>query len=74
VTQHLLGAGEHDSDPAALGPLTYLLRSGLDRIGALDVQERSDAYVSRDQLSAPLEDLMGSRRPRRRGPGAAAGA
>src|SRR5215204_4114606 len=42
VMHHLLGAGATDGDPAIFGPLTYLLRSGSDRIGALDFQERSD--------------------------------
>jgi len=58
VMQHLLGAGAQDDDPAVFGPLTYLIRSGSDRIGALDFQERADVYVSRDEASAPLEDLM----------------
>lgn len=58
VMQHLLGAGARDGDPAVFGLLTYLLRSGSDRIGALDFQERADAYVSRDDGSAPLEVLM----------------
>jgi serine/threonine-protein kinase HipA len=56
--QHLLGAGAKDGDPAVFGPLTYLLRSGSDRIGALDFQERSDEYVSRDETSAQLGVLM----------------
>lgn len=58
VMQHLLGASATNDDPAAFGPLTYLLRSGSDRIGALDFQESAEAYVSRDETSAPLEDLM----------------
>lgn len=58
VMQHLLGTGAMDGDPAVFGPLTYLLRSGCDRIGALDFQERADVYVRRDEASAPLEDLM----------------
>ena len=58
VMQHLLGAGAKDGDPAIFGPLTYLLRSGSDRIGALDFQESADSYVSRDEMSAPLSDLM----------------
>jgi serine/threonine-protein kinase HipA len=58
VMQHLLGAAENGGDPAVFGPLTYLLRSGSDRIGALDFQERADVYVSRDETSTPLEDLM----------------
>jgi serine/threonine-protein kinase HipA len=58
VMQHLLGAGAKDGDPVVFGPLTYLLRSGSDRIGALDFQESADVYVSRDETSAPVEDLM----------------
>jgi serine/threonine-protein kinase HipA len=58
VTQHLLGAGARPGDPAVFGPLAYLLRSGSDRIGALDFQEHAHAYVSRDETTAPLEDLM----------------
>lgn len=58
VMQHLLGAGAKDGDPAIFGPLTYLLRSGSDRIGALDFQESADIFVSRDEMSAPLSDLM----------------
>lgn len=58
VMQHLLGAGAQDGDPAALGPLTYLLRSGSDRIGALDFQESPDLYVDRDEMGATLAELM----------------
>ncbi len=58
VMQYLLGAGAKDGDPAVFGPLTYLLESGSDRIGALDFQERPDAYVSRDESSATLVELM----------------
>jgi serine/threonine-protein kinase HipA len=58
IMQHLLGAAAQSGDPAAFGPLTYLLRSGSDRIGALDFQERADVYVSRDETTAQLADLM----------------
>ena len=58
IMQHLLGAGAKDSDPAAFGPLTYLLRSGSNRIGALDFQEQSNVYIPREESSAPLEDLL----------------
>ena len=56
--QHVLGAGAKHGDPAALGPLTYLLRSGSDRIGALDFQASPGRYVSRTDTSAQLEELM----------------
>jgi serine/threonine-protein kinase HipA len=58
IMQHVLGTGAQDADPAALHPLTYLLESGSDRIGALDFQESADTYVSRDHTSAPLEELL----------------
>jgi len=58
VMQHLLGAGAKDGDQAVFGPLTYLLRSGSDRIGALDFQNRADVYVSRDESAALLVELM----------------
>jgi serine/threonine-protein kinase HipA len=58
IMQHLLGAGAGDTDPAALHPLTYLLGSGSDRIGALDFQASADSYVSRDDDGAPLAELM----------------
>jgi serine/threonine-protein kinase HipA len=58
IMQHLLGTGAKDGDPAVFGPLTYLLRSGSDRIGALDFQENADHYTSRDETTARLGDLM----------------
>lgn len=56
VMQHLIGAGA--ADPEVFGPITYLLHSGSDRIGALDFQSRPDVYESRDDTSAPLDQLM----------------
>lgn len=58
VIQHLLGAGTEPSDSTDLGPLTYLLRSGSNRIGALDFQESASDYVSRDEMHATLAQLM----------------
>jgi serine/threonine-protein kinase HipA len=58
IMQHVLGVGASDADPADLHPLTYLLGSGSDRIGALDFQESADTYISRDDADAPLEELM----------------
>jgi serine/threonine-protein kinase HipA len=58
VMQHLLAAGARGGDRAVFGPLTYLLRSGSNRIGALDFQEHAHIYVSRDEATASLEDLM----------------
>jgi serine/threonine-protein kinase HipA len=56
--QHMLGVGSADAVPADLHPLTYLLSSGSDRIGALDFQESADTYISRDDANASLEELM----------------
>jgi serine/threonine-protein kinase HipA len=58
IMQHLLGAGAGGADPAALHPLTYLLESGSDRIGALDFQASAEVYLPRDEASAPLEELV----------------
>ncbi|MHB1469521.1 MAG: type II toxin-antitoxin system HipA family toxin, partial [Solirubrobacteraceae bacterium] len=58
VMRHLLGAEARDGDPGAFGPLTFLLRSGSDRIGALDFQEQPDLYVSREGTGATLAELM----------------
>ncbi len=58
ILRHLLGEGAQDADPAVLDTLTYLLRSGSDRIGALDFQASATAYVSRDESAATLEELL----------------
>src|ERR1700691_3581912 len=58
VMHHLLGAGAKGGDPAVFGPLTYLLRSGSNRIGAIDFHDRADIRVSHDEMTAPLSELM----------------
>jgi serine/threonine-protein kinase HipA len=58
IMRHLLGDAADDADPAVLDPLTYLLRSGSDRIGALDFQESPAKYVSRNDATARLEQLL----------------
>jgi serine/threonine-protein kinase HipA len=59
IVNRLLGAaGAGNADPAALSSLTYLLRSGSDRIGALDFQASPDEYLRRGAGSASLEELM----------------
>jgi serine/threonine-protein kinase HipA len=58
IMRHLLGEGAQDADPEVLDTLTYLLRSGSDRIGALDFQESATAYVSRDESAATLSELL----------------
>jgi len=58
IMSRLLGADAADADAADLGLLTYLLESDSDRIGALDFQALSEAYVPRGVASATLEQLM----------------
>jgi serine/threonine-protein kinase HipA len=60
IMNRVLGAGGMEEDPAALSPLTYLLESGSDRIGALDFQASPNEYVSRQGGTASLEELMQS--------------
>jgi serine/threonine-protein kinase HipA len=60
IMNRILGAGAIEEDPAALGPLTYLLESGSDRIGALDFQASPSEYVSRRGGTASLDELMRS--------------
>jgi serine/threonine-protein kinase HipA len=45
-----------DSETADLPPISYLVESGSDRIGALDFQRSADAYEPRGQ-SATLEQM-----------------
>ena len=54
----MLGAGAQDEDPAALSPLTYLLESGSNRIGALDFQASPSDYASRQTDTASVEELL----------------
>lgn len=51
------GAGEGVDQ---LDELTYLLKSGSDRIGALDFQQSAKEYVPRSPVSATLEELLES--------------
>jgi serine/threonine-protein kinase HipA len=50
-------AGRADADPAEVGPLTYLIESGSDRVGALDFQVSPTKYVPRGTRHAPLGEL-----------------
>lgn len=52
--------GRADADTTDLPPLTYLLESGSDRIGALDFQESSAAYIARSTDRATLTELAES--------------
>lgn len=58
VMNRVLARTGRDADPAVLDSLTYLLESGSDRIGALDFQDRADAYVPRSGTGATLEELL----------------
>jgi serine/threonine-protein kinase HipA len=55
ILNHRLGRGAEDT--ADLGPLTYLLDSGSDRIGALDFQPSPDRYLRRSKGEADLAEL-----------------
>ncbi len=57
IMDKLLGARAADADPAEIGPLTYLLMSGSDRVGALDFQHSPTEYVPRS-TPASLADLL----------------
>ncbi len=52
--------GRDAIDTTDLGPLTYLLESGSDRIGALDFQLSASKYVARTAGSATLTELAES--------------
>jgi len=52
--------GRANADPAELGPLTYLIESGSDRIGALDFQPSATEYVPRGLDHATMEELAES--------------
>jgi serine/threonine-protein kinase HipA len=52
--------GRADGDTTDLTPLTYLLESGSNRIGALDFQTSASEYVARSADHATLEELAES--------------
>jgi serine/threonine-protein kinase HipA len=52
--------GRTDTDPMELGPLSYLIESGSDRIGALDFQASATEYVPRAMRHASIEELAES--------------
>ena len=55
ILNRLLGKSADTSD---LGPLTYLIESASNRIGALDFQRSPDVYVSRGDEPASLDQLV----------------
>lgn len=52
--------GRADAETAELGPLTYLIESGSDRIGGLDFQASPTEYVPRAMDHATLDELAES--------------
>lgn len=58
VMHRLLGSAADAADPAVFGPLTYMLESSSDRIGAIDFQQSPSAYVARNEGDASLEELQ----------------
>lgn len=57
IMRRMSGVEAGLEDPAELGRLTYLLRSGSDRIGALDFQPSPEQYSRREGAGAPLREL-----------------
>ena len=58
IVNRLTGARGRSADLVDLDELTFMLRSGSDRIGALDFQTSPSEYVPRESGSASLEDLQ----------------
>jgi serine/threonine-protein kinase HipA len=59
INERVLGARTRQSEPADLDLLTYMLRSGSDRIGALDYQTSATEYIARNaEHQATLDELM----------------
>ena len=60
IINRLTGARGGDAQNVELDELTFMLRSGSDRIGALDFQTSATAYVSRESGNTSLESLLGA--------------
>lgn len=58
ILNRILGRRGKDADIAVIDEMTYLLRSGSDRVGALDFQESPSEYVPRSTEIATLEELL----------------
>lgn len=58
IINRLTGARGHDVDTFDLDELTFMLRSGSDRIGALDFQASATDYIPRENDNTPLETLL----------------
>ncbi len=64
ILNHRVGRGGEDT--AELSPLTYLLDSGSDRIGAFDFQASAAEYVPRSRGEAQLSELASLAKSARR--------
>lgn len=60
ILNQVFGRAGRDADTTVLDELAYLLRSGSDRIGALDFQASATEYVPRQAGEASLEELLES--------------
>ena len=58
IVNRLTGVRGRSADLVDLDELTFMLRSGSDRIGALDFQVSPSEYVPRESGSASLENLL----------------
>lgn len=60
IINRLTAAQGQDVDTFDLDELTFMLRSGSDRIGALDFQASATDYIPRENDNTPLETLLSS--------------
>ncbi|EFO28689.1 toxin-antitoxin system, toxin component, HipA family [Roseibium sp. TrichSKD4] len=58
IVNELLGNKREEIDEDAFGEMTFMIRSGSDRIGAIDFQESADEFVPRVSAEATLEELQ----------------
>ena len=58
IVNRLTGVRGRSADLVELDELTFMLRSGSDRIGALDFQASPTEYVPRESGNASLKDLL----------------
>jgi serine/threonine-protein kinase HipA len=58
IINRKFGVQGKNVDPGNVDELTFLLESGSDRIGALDFQVSSAAYVAREGVEVPLHALQ----------------
>jgi serine/threonine-protein kinase HipA len=58
IVNDLLGHRKDEINEDAFGEMTFMIKSGSDRIGALDFQESADEYLPRLSAEATLEELQ----------------